>query len=195
MIVEKKEGEVDKLKMCKLCQDAVADKTNSHIVPKWMGKTLLDTGNGYKGFLLNSTTADLPRKQSQDIDKEDYILCSSCEQYFSLIETWFKNDIFDQLHGNPRTKKYILKHNGLGIKWAEFHDPNMIRLARLFYYSILWRTSICSAELWQSIQLPKVEEEYFRKILHDCISHRKVELIGLLSKVVLKDSQLQHQTI
>lgn len=185
---EKKESEVDELKMCKLCKDAVADKTNSHIVPKWMGKTMLDTGNGNKGFLIDTANTHLPRKQSQDTDKEDYILCSSCEEYFGLIESWFKRDVHDQLHGTPSTKNHELKHNGLGVKWAEFHDPKMIRLARLFYYSIIWRTSICSVKLWETIQLPAEQEEYFRKILLDCKSNKKVNLIELLPNIVLKDS-------
>lgn len=171
------------MKKCKLCSTAEADKTNSHIVPKWMAKSMLDTGKGYKGFSLNTSTTHLPRKPSQDIPKEDYILCSSCEQYFSVIETWYKNAINDQLHSTPRNKKYIIQISQKGETWAEFTDPNMMRLARLFYYSILWRTHITSAELWNNIKLPNNEEEYLRQILFTCKGNTKAELSGKLQLV------------
>lgn len=170
-------------RQCKLCITAEADKTNSHIVPKWMAKTMLNTGKGYKGFSLNTSTTHLPRKPSQDIPKEDYILCTSCEQYFSVIETWYKNAIHNQLHGTPRNKNYEEQINQKGAKWAEFTDPNMMRLARLFYYSILWRTHITSAELWNNIKLPSREEEYLRKILLECRVNTKTDLTDKLQLV------------
>lgn len=174
---------------CKLCCSTEASKIESHIIPKWMSKSMLKTNNGSnKGFLLNTTTAHKPRKSSQDTDKESYLLCEGCEKYFGIIENWFKSSVHDQLHSIPKTKNYSLKHNGLGVKWAEFYDPNMIILARLFYYSILWRTSVCSKELWKNIHLPKEEEEYFRNILIKCKSSNKLGVENLFPLVQLKDS-------
>lgn len=176
------------MRYCKLCIESIADKTNSHIVPRWMGESMMKTDNGNKTFLLNTSTTHLPRKLSQDIDKEDYILCSSCEQYFGVIETQFKNTIHKELHGKPLGNKYIIKNNGQGIKCAEFLDEETIKLTRLLFYSIFWRISICSVGIWKSTNLKPQEEEYFREKLLEYKCIRKNELINNFRNIKFPNS-------
>lgn len=174
---------------CKLCKENDADKTNSHIVPKWLAKTMMNTGSGYKVVKIDTNKTHLPRTKTQDIDTEDYILCSSCEQYFGVIETWFKSDVHDPIHNNKKINNYTKKNNGAGgINWIEFNAPAMLSLARLFFYSILWRISISNNGIWINTHLKKVEEEYFRETLVNYKCLRKTDLVSHLNNIKFENS-------
>src|SRR5690606_9376272 len=90
---------VEKMPLCKLCLNNEADKRNSHIIPKFMGKRLFESKPKH-GIQI-----DIRGKQSkiQDIPKEHYIFCSKCEKRFSRLEHYFSLKI-NSIHNHSNEK-------------------------------------------------------------------------------------------
>lgn len=71
---------------CALC-GLEADLKKSHIIPKFVGRHLKGTSIG------NIRSAENPNLIVQDLEKH-HLLCHDCEEYFSVSERWFANNIF-----------------------------------------------------------------------------------------------------
>ena len=63
---------------CLLCTTNKATKTNLHIIPKFIGKTILSDGDK-KGYILDLKKTNNKVEKVQDSIKENYILCPSCD--------------------------------------------------------------------------------------------------------------------
>lgn len=71
---------------CRLCKDRVADKSNSHLIPKFMCKRLFEDTKPRHTVSLSKNGI---QTKIQDVPKENYILCSFCEKRFEKLETYF----------------------------------------------------------------------------------------------------------
>jgi len=99
----------------------------SHIIPKFVGKWMKETGTGYL------TSAEDGSKRVQDITKIR-LLCDSCEERFSKLEKYFADKIFFPFHNDKiRTFDYdknlqafivSLSWRVLKITGQEFRDKN-----------------------------------------------------------------------
>ena len=133
---------------CKLCQINKADKKNSHTIPKFFGKTMLrqddDKFMGYVAALINGATV-LSSKKIQDIHKEDFIFCSSCESDLGKLETFFSNQIYNKL--TTLKQETPIKADD----WAFFKIPISSFLdIKLLIYSVIWRANLNPNEYPQS---------------------------------------------
>ena len=99
---------------CRLCKNE-SELQLSHHYPKFLAKWLKKTGTGY--FRVSGN----PNKRHQDLPKE-YLLCSECEQRFSVSEKYFSENIF-----HP-----YLKDTSSNIEYS--------RLLHYFIVSLAWRS-------------------------------------------------------
>ena len=78
--------------VCKLCQKNVANQTNSHIVPKFLCKSLFESLPNRHAIVIDRAMREW---KIQDIPKESYVLCNHCEQSLGTVETIFANLILE----------------------------------------------------------------------------------------------------
>ncbi len=98
--------------ICSLClEEQVLRK--SHIIPKFVGKWLKETGTGYL------VSAEDGSKRVQDIIKVE-LLCDECEEKLSKFEKYFAENIFFPFHNDTKMFEY---------------DKNL----ELFLISLSWR--------------------------------------------------------
>ncbi len=82
------------MKLCFLCKVKEATKKNSHIFPRYMGTTMIETPDKKRKAFNTST-----RKFSQDTPKENYIFCPKCEAYLGKLEKKFADEFYNVLVG------------------------------------------------------------------------------------------------
>lgn len=76
--------------VCALCLQK-SNLRESHIIPKFVGKWIKETGTGYL------VSAEDGSKRVQDITKL-HLLCNNCEEKFSKLEKYFADKIFFPFH-------------------------------------------------------------------------------------------------
>lgn len=136
------------MEKCKLCQTNNADKKNSHTIPKFFAKTMLrQDDNKFLGFegTFESGGTDLSCKKIQDIHKEDYIFCSSCESDLERLETTFSNQVYNKLR-TLKQKNLIVADE---LTFSEIPISRFEDIKRLIY-SIIWRVTLNPNEYPQS---------------------------------------------
>jgi len=166
------------MNLCKLCKVRNADKENSHIIPKFLGKPLFRSPNHRAAMEINKGGRN---KKIQDIPKEDFILCSNCEQKFSILETYF-----------ARKLKSIndFKNRKNDFRLAQVHSNNLLIpenldpiFFKLFSVSLFWRTSISTLFLYEKFKLPELIEEELRVFLSKNLREKHRDLIEVLPKI------------
>lgn len=163
--------------LCKLCQIQVADKLNSHIVPKFMSKNVFDIkGHKKTTFYLKKDRKPQPK---QDTPKEDHILCSNCEKRFEVLETYFSTRIsaLHEFKAFP-DRFFYMKYDGIGIIECKDFNPTMFKF---FIYSIIWRMSI--SKEFQSLKLQDDIEENIRVFLDKHLKKKQGDLLDSLDDV------------
>jgi hypothetical protein len=70
-------------KKCTLCKINIANKKNSHIIPKFLCKGLFTTHSRHT-LVINRNGKTQKR---QDTPKESYIFCVVCEKRMEVLET------------------------------------------------------------------------------------------------------------
>lgn len=165
--------------LCHLCLTNKSDKTNSHILSKFISTKFME-GNGSqrRGYQLDTETVlNNKSKIIQDSVKEDYILCAECEAYFGLIENIASRTFLNLEKGIAEGK--ILKDtvkDFLDLLYCINSNPIIIRL---FVYSLFWRVSISNDSLFEDYQLKDTFEDEVRTSLLQYKARTKDELIGL----------------
>ncbi len=161
---------------CMLCLQNKATKKNSHIIPKFITKSLLGQGNIKRAYTIGTNRMDKAAQFSQDTVKEDYILCDGCEQYFSVLEGYIATNLDNRLH-DPKSANYFTEigSGGISCKVCEQIDPIIFRL---FIYSIIWRCTISSTEICVGFNLEDNEAEILRSILLECKQEKEQDLIA-----------------
>lgn len=172
---------------CLLCNTNIADKENSHIVPKFISKSLLGDTNNKQGFMIGNNSKK-PIKQTQDTPKESFILCENCELYFSVLETYTA----EKLNKRIRDARYdyqfenkIIENKILTRKCLEID----IIVFRLFLYSIIWRCNVTKSKVFENFKLTKIENEYLNEIL---IHYKQPTQKKLLEKIELFSSKMKY---
>lgn len=163
---------------CKLCKIEIADKKNSHIVSKFLGKELFisDIGNH-----AEQITKDGKSKKIYSIPKEDFILCSTCEKKFAIIETYFAR-FFNKLRNYEKfAEEFSLQK--LGVQYYVSCDKMNPTLFKLFMYSLIWRLSISTHFTNQNFKLPTEIEEELRIFLNINLSVDQKILLNTIEKV------------
>lgn len=163
-------------KKCALCLVEEADKKNSHIIPKFLGKSLFHK-LPYKHTI--AITSDLKSRKMQDIPKEDHLLCSYCERRLSVIETIFARYI-DQIH-SYKANKAVIDH----IVPQNYLVCNQIypTLFKLFFYSVIWRLSVTSLREFGTFKFESTVEEELRIFIHRNLKTTKGDLLSGLEQI------------
>jgi hypothetical protein len=161
--------------VCRLCRSNKADKKNSHLVPKFLTKSVFaqvphraTTELRNDGRLINL----------QDTPKEDHLLCENCEKRIEVVETQFA-PVINQIHGfTSFSDKFIHVTEGQKeyLKCPEVH-PTMFKL---FVYSIIWRLSVSESDFAAKIKLLPRDEETIRGFLHDNLFNNRTDFLNNL---------------
>lgn len=146
--------------LCLLCVTNLATKKNSHILPKFMTKSILGTSNQKAGYILQSSKP-FDKSKVQDSPKEDFILCESCEKYFEILETYVSQRLHNRLWDVRKNNEFEDHINNDGIRWRSSKQIN-INVFKLFLFSILWRSSISSHPLFNLYKISEEEKDVFR---------------------------------
>ncbi|PKH49345.1 hypothetical protein CXF68_00975 [Tenacibaculum sp. Bg11-29] len=159
------------MQKCKLCLTKNADKKNSHIIPKFMGKRLFESTNPRYGVKIDVNGKS---KKIQDSPKEDYIFCSDCEERFAKLEHYFSlklKSIHNYSNEKDKFKIHTIQKNTI---LECFKVP--FNAIKLFNYSLVWRASISNRHEFSNFKLPKLNEEILRTFLNSnlTLSHKKL---------------------
>lgn len=163
--------------ICLLCKNRKSNNTQSHIVPRFISKSIFIKG----GFILDTGNADKPPTPTQDSAKEDYILCVECEAYFEKIETYIAARIQNRLRAANRQDDFDDKTNGSGLRLKQCLAVNPW-IFRLFIYSIIWRCSISNTRVHKDFKLSVDEEEILRNALNQFYSATQPDLLENIKK-------------
>lgn len=166
------------LPLCYLCRKRLADKMNSHIIPKFLGKDLFeDIGGRHVSYI----SIDGLIEKRQDIIKVDNLLCSKCESRLSIIERYFANYWFKLLDYKKYPKIFELNHSrGQGYLVCNDLHPTIYKL---FFYSIIWRVSVCSHFAFEKYKLPLKDEEELRLFLDNGLRERQKLLLNEIESI------------
>ena len=166
--------------ICLLCESKKATKENSHIIPKFMGKSLLGLTGTKRAYILDTDKGHLPADFTQDIAKENYLFCPDCESYFSFMETYIAERLHKRLWTARLIDQFPYQENGGGVGWKTCLqvDPTIFRL---FIYSILFRCSVSSVKLHDGFKLEAQEHATLKDILIKFISPSYKEFIHAIA--------------
>lgn len=157
---------------CKLCKERVADKSNSHIIPKFMCKRLFEDTKPRHTISLSK---DGRRAKIQDIPKEDYILCSFCEKRFEKLETYFSRVFLEINSLHSATRRYELKLvENREVLYCDDVNPSLFYL---FLYSLIWRSSISLNIIFDTFKIDAAIEEEIRVFLNNNLKEIHSDLI------------------
>lgn len=167
--------------LCLLCQTNLATKTNSHIYPKFLSTNFLGAkGTPRRGYDLSSDKIlENKPKVIQDSPKEDYILCEECEAYFSVLEG-IASDPFTNWQAKVGNGEFLLNKiiDGLDIVECNTADKKTIHL---FNYSIFWRVSISSIDLFENVKIAQDFEDELRTILLNYKQTKRADYLTALA--------------
>lgn len=175
---------------CLLCGKNDATKRNSHILPRFISTNFLGPKTGKRqGFSLDSQTPVsidekgevISRPQKiQDSPKEDYILCDECEAYFSILETG-SAPLYNDWSTKVMKGEFKITKLDDHFSFVECLSASA-SLNRLFVYSMYWRASISSHNLFSDYKLSESLEQSLKSILLDYKAITKAELIAKMGQ-------------
>lgn len=171
--------------LCKLCKNNPADKENSHIITKFLGKPLFDKDGHKYAWRVGRNGM---KKPVQDTPKEDFILCTSCEKRMANVETYFAR-ILSRIDNYKRlTAEFEIEFIGTEqcIICKDIHPT----LFKLFVYSLVWRASISSLAEFQHFCLPVIDEEKIGGFLDKNLRIEHTDLMNSLDQIT--DLPLYH---
>lgn len=172
--------------ICALCKLREANKKNTHYLTDGIIRSCLNQGGSKErekglyfdlsndtpfvnfNFQRNTSVAEVEDTLGREINNEeidkakkvpfsvDDVFCNVCEDIFTAIESEFIDKILPSLRGADlsKTDRVII--------------PN-VKLARLFFYLQIWRTSVCRDE----VKISDAVADILRLII---LGHDKVSL-------------------
>lgn len=166
------------MNLCRLCKARNADKENSHIIPKFLGKPLFKSHMHREALEIKKGGGN---RKIQDIPKEDFLFCSGCEQKFAILETYFARKLVSINDFRNRKNDFRL----IQVYSNRLLIPNNINpiFFKLFSLSLFWRTSISQSILYEKFKLPDLIEEELRLFLSRNLKEKHEELVEELSKI------------
>ncbi len=164
--------------LCTLCKDKEASQKGSHIIPKFLGKGLFYGTNPRNSILWYKGGR---REKVQDIIKEDFLFCPSCEKSLGVLEAYCSLRL-DRLNEIRFFNDFTRFKNG-DFEFVECKGIN-IRIFNLFIYSIVWRASSSNTFGFNGFKLALEEEEKLRLTLYEFIRPTQTDLIQGINKMV-----------
>lgn len=134
---------------CALCLKD-AELRRSHIIPEFLYKSLYDEKHRLR---VLSVIPHQPNRREQKGLRER-LLCDTCEQRFSVWETYASLVLTG---GVPLT--YRQEENIVHISGLDYHQ------FKLFQLSVLWRAGISSLQFFEKVKLGNHAEELRRLLL------------------------------
>jgi hypothetical protein len=165
-------------KECNLCKDKIADKENSHIIPKFMCKGLFEDTKPRHSIALNQSGKF---KNIQDTPKENNIFCKSCEKRLEIIETYFARKIID-IHNYINLKNNFEFNKVSNQEYLICKNINPIAF-KIFIYTLIWRTSISKLNEFLKFKIEENIEEELRKFLDDNLKLTHRELVENFTEI------------
>jgi hypothetical protein len=162
---------------CLLCQTENSTKKNSHIVPKFITKSILGTDVQKKGYIWDTGGKRKKPTVCQDTSKEDYILCPSCEKYFEILETYVSKYLHTRIQDEKYNDNFSFFTTPGNIDYAKCLKSNSL-VVKLFFLSIYWRCSITTKIPFTDFQIN--EEEQLRISL---LRHKTQDIKELLIEI------------
>lgn len=143
------------IEKCKLCEKEKELIKRSHIIPKFLFKSIKGNGN-QKFYELNPiSNVKIITKKLSDNYYESGILCYECENLFSKFETYFSRLMND-----------IKLSNNINI----YNDYEVLdlsidyKMTKLFLLSILWKSSISNHRFFKIVDLG-IHNEKIRNLI------------------------------
>lgn len=169
-----------KMKKCTLCLVNNANKTNSHIFPRFMGVSLLTNSKGKReGYKLGDRIDVSNAKKNQDTPKEDFILCDKCESKYGRFETVIANKLVKKLK-DPKYNSLFsyTKFRGFNKTFVSTLSSKELKLCVL---SMLHRAHVSSLDMFSSCQCSEIQFNEIRGILNEEIPYKDFPMIILTS--------------
>lgn len=142
--------------ICKLCKVKKSLCIQSHILPKHSYKILKE--NDYCLYIDKETINKKSKQKDYSGVFEKDILCKDCESLLSNSETYAYNLIYEN-----KIKNISLKiKDDLIIISGDGYD---FKKTKLYFLSILWKSSISSKDFFKDIRLNNKDEENIRRVL------------------------------
>lgn len=161
------------MNLCKLCHTNPADKKNSHIIPKFLGKGLFENVKPRHSLQLDRRGKPI---KIQDIPKQDYLLCSACEKRIGILETYFARKLIAINDYSNRKDQFEITKIGQN-KILKCLKLNPI-LFKLFYLSVIWRLSVTSNPSFENFELPNEIESEIGSFLNINLYPKHEELLN-----------------
>lgn len=163
---------------CPFCNINSADKKNSHIIPKFLGKPLFQKTKPRHTIQIDKKGKS---RKIQDIPKQDFLVCSTCEKRLEIIETYFAKKLITIRDYNNRKEKFKISHIGPNTI-LNCLDLNPI-VFKLFSYSMIWRLSVTTNPLFKNFKLPKNVESEIGTFLNKNLFLTHSELINNFNSI------------
>ena len=164
--------------ICLLCRNKNSDKKNSHLIPKFFGTGIFEGTKPRHGLQIskNGKTSKI-----QDIMKEDFLFCPSCEKGLSIFETYCALRLrrFD----DPKHYKQFKRFKRGEFRYFECNEVD-IKIFNLFVYSIVWRLSISNHPAFLNFNILTSDEEKLRQIINDFIVSTQSELLDKIDSLI-----------
>jgi len=160
-VFEKKAMQRSQNNTCLLCEVNKATKRKSHIVSKFLGKSITNKNERFAYEIDTSRPNRIPKKV-QDSPKEDFLLCPQCEKYLEHLETYFANNLHHKILDDKfnHNFNYGISEGGIEHAICLNHDNNLLRL---FVFSLYWRASISETNVFRDFKVQ--QERMLRQIL------------------------------
>lgn len=149
--------------ICKLCLEEKDLCEQSHIIPNHCYSPLKDSGS----FLyIDGKTIKNPEKYKKFTGEfERYLFCKECELKMSKWETYSNKIIYSNKTEGIKGEKAIDEIGNKYLKISgEGYSYNKIKL---YFLSILWRSSISSRPFFDRIKINSISEEELRKMIYE----------------------------
>lgn len=170
---------------CRLCRNEKLLCKKSHILPAHTYNILKEDGHS---IYIDHYTIKKESKQKDYSGKfESDILCQACEQIFNKFESYandlfYRNKITNINKEITNTSKLII--SGEGYSYSKI---------RLYFLSILWRSSIATNPFFDQVKLSINDEEKIRMMLLEGDSGEEYEfpIICLLPSLVKRSFDIR----
>lgn len=148
-----------------------------------MTKSILGHDKVKRAFTLGTENVNKPPKIEQDSPKEDFILCDECEAYFCYLETYINERIHRRLWDVRKAIDFTDAANEQGVRWKICNAANP-KIFQLFIFSLIWRVSISSTNLFSKLRLEECDEEGIRNSL---LAYKSTSYKNLMEKIESND--------
>ena len=153
---------------CLMCNERLATKKKSHIISKFFANSFLTDGKGHK-----ISAAGVKQNVIQDSPKENYLFCPQCETFLGYIENQISPYVTNyHTEKLSEEEKETAKTKLISKQFEDIKD----NLFHLFFYSLVFRASISTHEIYRHFKIPDEILEVVRLSIMEFYSESGTEL-------------------